>query len=937
MKGISEAWGSHKQGVQRALWLAAFVAVLSAAPVKAQFVESEFRASDGTAYQVLRLLPTLPNGAEKQRVTTLSGSSDGIGGCNSLGNAPGQVAAAVAGALPPLQLLHPLDHVRRSAVLVPNSSSITFDITNAGQVTLGTGAGAVHICRVPSDCPGGAADLVPLTSNSGGVPSACIASQVVTTCEGGNRRDVIAFGIPSSGDPPICTAPASVTTSTFICAAEPTDGFTMLPGQALVVTYNGTLAGMGFDIGAGGFGIDTNGSNPSGCAAGSVVNGVVRFDGHPGQPLPTSTPTRTNTPTSTATRTSTRTATFTNTATPSATPTRTPFCGNGIPEGPEQCDDGNNANGDCCSATCTFEATGSPCADDGRVCTNDQCNAVGVCVHPNKPEGTTCEDGDLCTMNSMCVAGQCSGGGPVTCDDHDECTNDQCVPSLGCLFEIGTESPECGSCQDGVDNNHDGLPDAEDPNCSTFHQLQRFAIIGTATDGLRSLTLGRQSSVVEADPLPEVLTATLRAGACGIDLKMGRGTLVTGAVALEGKARFSRRPPPIRILYQFVNDDASPAAVQSGNVTFVGPPGKCTDGTTPCIFNDDCPTLQTCETPLSIDDPANPNVIKTGMATEFIRCQNTLAAVVPTDQTIAALTATESLGEIRLRGGGSFAINLGHGQHIVDIDALRIAHDGRLTINGFPDTVVVFRVAGTFRIGLRSKVELTGGLSENNVLWQVGGAGRFVRIRSESTFPGTLLAAKRPKILIGALAKVYGALISKRIRMGRESKVIHRPFTALLEGIEEETPNLAIRAAVLRASSPQRDNGRVRLKVIVDDSNAQTFKAMLLANTIALNVHDASGDFNAGMALTGCQARSPRVVGCHSADGNTNATITTQRDDPNIHTITVYRRHLTVAQTGPGRPTAPITASLQQAAILRVGSISVCRERGTIKLSCRAP
>jgi hypothetical protein len=130
MKGISEAWGSYKQGVRCALWLAAVVAVLSAAPVKAQFVESEFRASDGTAYQVLRLLPTLPNGAEKQRVTTLSGSSDGIGGCNSLGNAPGQVAAAVAGALPPLQLLHPLDHARRSAVLVPNSLSITFDITN---------------------------------------------------------------------------------------------------------------------------------------------------------------------------------------------------------------------------------------------------------------------------------------------------------------------------------------------------------------------------------------------------------------------------------------------------------------------------------------------------------------------------------------------------------------------------------------------------------------------------------------------------------------------------------------------------------------------------------------------------------------------------------------------------------------------------------------
>ena len=486
------------------------------------------------------------------------------------------------------------------------------------------------------------------------------------------------------------------------------------------------------------------------------------------------------------------------------------------------------------------------------------------------------------------------------------------------------------------DNNGDGLPDAEDPNCSTLHQLQRFAIIGTATDGLRSLQMGRHSMVVETDPVPAMPTATLRAGACGIDMKMGRGTMVTGAVALEGIVRFSRRPPPIRILFQFVNDDVSPSAILSGGVTLVGPPGKCTDGTTSCIVNADCPTLQTCETPLTVDDPANPHVIKTGMAPEFIRCQNTLDAVVPTDQTIAALMRTQALGEIRLRGGGAFGIDLGHGQHVVDIDALRIAHDGKLTINGFPDTVVVFRVAGNFRIGLRSEVKLTGGLTPNNVLWQVGGAGRFVRIRSESRFPGTLLAAKRAKILIGALTKIEGALISKRIRMGRESKVIHRPFTALLEGLDIETPNLAIRAAILRSSSAERDNGRVRLRAIVDDSGAGTFKAMLLAGSIALQVHDGA-NFDAALALTGCAPRSLRVVGCHSADGNTNATIMTNRDDPNIHTLTVYRRHLSIAQTGPGLPVAPVTATLQQGAIQRVGSISVCRARGSEKLACRAP
>src|SRR5262245_5725122 len=333
MKGISEAWGS-RQAARHALGLAAVaVTLLSTASARAQFVESEFRASDGTAYQVLRALPTMPNGAEKQRITSVAGSSTGIGGCNVVGSAAGQVASAIAGTLPPLQALHAFNSIRRTAILVPNSvTSISFDITNAGHITLGTDGGALHVCRVPSDCPGGmSAALVPLSANTGGIPSACIAGQVLSACEGGNRRDVIAFGLTASGDPPVCTNPGSVTTSTFICGPEPADGFTLMPGQALVIAYNGTLAGKGFDLGAGGFGIDTNGSNPTACAGGSVVNGVVRLDSHPGQPLPTSTPTFTSTATATNTRTSTATATPTATGTATATPTKTPFCGNGIP------------------------------------------------------------------------------------------------------------------------------------------------------------------------------------------------------------------------------------------------------------------------------------------------------------------------------------------------------------------------------------------------------------------------------------------------------------------------------------------------------------------------------------------------------------------------------------------------------------------------------
>lgn len=941
----------------RALVAAGALLIGVAPAAQAQFTESIYRAADGTAYQLVRVVGTLAAGAERQRVTTLMGSAGGTGGCSVSGSVSGQIASASVGALAPDQNPHPYDQVRRTAILVPNSATaVAFDANNGGRLTIGTGGSAINVCRVPGDCPGSSAPIVTLDSNSGGVPPACLAHNVASSCEGSTRRTMYAFGLPASGSPPVCTAPAMVTTSTFLCSPEPSDGFSLQSGQAVVFVYNGSLAGSGFSIGAAGFGIDANGSNSPGCGPNSVVSASSRNDSSAAPPLPTwtPTPTETFTPTPTFTSTPTRTptftatptntptptntATFTNTPTPSATPTSTPFCGNGIPEGPEQCDDGNTVDGDCCSATCLYEAPGAPCTDDGNQCTSDQCNGTGVCQHTAKPNGTTCSGGNACISGEQCVGGACIGGVPTVCNDDDECTTDTCNPAIGCLFEIGIESPECESCADGIDNDGDGIIDAENPNCSTFYQLQRFAIIGTATDGLRSLRLGREARVVEAEAATAELTATIRAGVCGVDMKASIGVLVTGAVALEGNVRFAGGRPEIRILHQFVNDNPSPGAVVVGQtVPLVGPAAMCTGGGQMCTNNADCPSGLQCEQQLTIDHPNNPFVDRTGHAPEFIRCENTIAAVPDTERTIFALQPTVDLGEIRLRAGQSQTIQLGHGQQVIDIDALRIGQDGGLTIKGFEDTVAVFRVAGVFRIGTRSNIVLEN-IKEENVLWMVGGAGRFVRIGSHTRnpFPGTLLAAKRPKVSIGAFSSIEGALIGKRIRMGRESTVMHRPFTALLQGEIIDTPNLAVRQANLAYSNANRATGSMRIRAIVDDSQAKTFRADLLAGNVSINAQD-SGQFNAAAALTGCVQRSNRVFKCRSGDGQTRAVIKALRDDPNIFNLTLTRRRLSRSQTGPVQPIAPVNVSMQQAAIQRSGSIDACRKKGQFSLSCRMP
>jgi cysteine-rich repeat protein len=75
-----------------------------------------------------------------------------------------------------------------------------------------------------------------------------------------------------------------------------------------------------------------------------------------------------------------------------------PLCGNEVTEFPEQCDDGNNINGDGCSSSCTIEQlpacgngvleAGEQC-DDGNLLNGDGCSASCEFEKPDDGEGCT--------------------------------------------------------------------------------------------------------------------------------------------------------------------------------------------------------------------------------------------------------------------------------------------------------------------------------------------------------------------------------------------------------------------------------------------------------------------------------------------------------------------------------------------------------------------
>lgn len=114
------------------------------------------------------------------------------------------------------------------------------------------------------------------------------------------------------------------------------------------------------------------------------------------------------------------------------------FCGDDFVNvlGGEQCDDGNDANGDCCSSTCRYEAFNAPC-EDGFFCTiNDRCDSTGTCLTgpPN-----TCADTNACTTDS--------------CDeDRALCVNSQTPRDVGtCLVAPSTKFQIKNSARAGKD------------------------------------------------------------------------------------------------------------------------------------------------------------------------------------------------------------------------------------------------------------------------------------------------------------------------------------------------------------------------------------------------------------------------------------------------------------------------------------------------------
>jgi cysteine-rich repeat protein len=153
------------------------------------------------------------------------------------------------------------------------------------------------------------------------------------------------------------------------------------------------------------------------------------------------------------------------------------YCGNGMKEEGEECDDGNVFKGDGCEPNCKFSCVAN---DSTRNCaSSNACIASGACdaaTHKCSPllpktAGTACETSKNCVQGN-CIAPVCGDGikGPgEACDDGngsntDSCTT-QCLPVCKAATDCtGKTAPPCraiacnnGGCGTKADTAQNGM------------------------------------------------------------------------------------------------------------------------------------------------------------------------------------------------------------------------------------------------------------------------------------------------------------------------------------------------------------------------------------------------------------------------------------------------------------------------------------------------
>lgn len=230
-----------------------------------------FRASDGTAYQVVSANGTIRPGVDALRITSVAATIGGLRENEGEALSAEPTTWALVGVTPGDATLFPYTQISRTGILRPPDLSQHFDPTGSGRLRLGSSEDAIAICaddRLCAEAPI-RAKLLPLNAQGLGVPRACHALGATTgPNDGFVNLNTLGFGLTATGDPPVCIG--QPTTSTKVCSSPSADGFGITRGRAVVFVYR-NVGGDPLTVGAAGFLVATHGESSRGCEPLSIV------------------------------------------------------------------------------------------------------------------------------------------------------------------------------------------------------------------------------------------------------------------------------------------------------------------------------------------------------------------------------------------------------------------------------------------------------------------------------------------------------------------------------------------------------------------------------------------------------------------------------------------------------------------------------------------
>jgi len=109
---------------------------------------------------------------------------------------------------------------------------------------------------------------------------------------------------------------------------------------------------------------------------------------------------------------------------------------------------------------------------------------------------------------------------------------------------------------------------------------------------------------------------------------------------------------------------------------------------------------------------------------------------------------------------------------VLNLNSIVLGNQSTLTLNGTATDVFILNVSNQFSLTSQSKIVLTGGLSWDDVLFNIKGNGSDITLDGQSTLNGILMANKRTVSLTGG-SLVAGEVIANKIKLSGSSRIVN--------------------------------------------------------------------------------------------------------------------------------------------------------------------